>query len=94
MSPNGETIQIPVTNMYYIPIFHINIISLDLIKEKGFSWEPKQNMVVNPNGEDFCKVFRMFCQKVLEYVPVEEPTVYATSEQVDATSEQVDATSE
>jgi hypothetical protein len=87
MSPNGETIQILVTNMHYIPTFHINIVSLDLIEEKGFSWEPKRNMVVNPNGEDFCKVFRMFCQKVLEYVPVEEPTAYAISEQVNTTSE-------
>jgi hypothetical protein len=80
MSPNSETIQILVTNVYYILIFHINIISLDLIEEKGFSWEPKWNMVVDPNGKDFCKVFRMFCQKVLEYVPVKEPTVYAISE--------------
>jgi hypothetical protein len=44
-------------------------------------------MVVDPNGEDFCKVFRIFCQKVLEYVPVKEPTAYATSEQVNTTSE-------
>jgi hypothetical protein len=27
----------------------------------------------------YCKVFRIFSQKVLEYVPIEEPTAYATS---------------
>ena len=42
-SPSGETIQIPITNVHYIPIFHINIVSLDLIEEKGFSWEPKRS---------------------------------------------------
>ena len=76
-SPNSETIQILITNVHYILMFHINIIFLDLIEEKGFSWEPKRNMVVNPNSKDFCKVFRIFHQKVLKYVPIDEPTTYA-----------------
>ena len=97
ISPSGKTIQIPITNVYYILMFYINIIFLNLIKEKGFSWEPKRNMVVNLNNENFCKVFKIFYQKVLKYVLINKLTVYAISiisEQKVNTTFKVNTTSE
>jgi len=73
-TPDDKNVRIlHLQNVAYSPTFHINLISLRKIMQKGFKWAIDDGLIINCSGP-ICRVTDMFNKWVVEYNPVKVET--------------------
>jgi reverse transcriptase-like protein/Pol polyprotein len=65
-STKGSPRKFRLKNVAYCPEFATNIVSYDLLEERGFRWETKSNQLVRNDDSPVCKVKKKGRFRVLE----------------------------
>lgn len=74
----GESVPITIHNVRYAPGFHVNLISLSVLEDLGFSWGTKDKAIINKDGNKVAQAHIKAGLYILSFDHAPETAVFAT----------------